>query len=144
MFDTCGIGDIEHSDEPRPATRGGLYDAPGWRPGQKIMNTHWPARPADIKHHSPGLPVTARIVWAEDAEQYVEAKATRWDSGHIYVEFRDPRLDTAGVWLKPHDVYSSAPTPRQRHRPPRLKRVEEAFGDQAAMAPEEGLQPPTS
>lgn len=78
---------------------------------------HWPPEPAALALREPGIPVTVRIVWEGDGEEYVEGTARRWDDGHVYVEVRDQRrLQGNGVWVKPQDVYRRSPNlpPRER------------------------------
>lgn len=59
--------------------------------------------------HYPGTPVIVRVVWEEYGEEFIEGLAKRWDAGHVYVEIKDVRNITNGVWVKPCDVYRSAP-----------------------------------
>lgn len=55
-----------------------------WR---QVLNEDWPINPQDFKLRlDPDTRVRARIVWEEFGEEYLEGKAVRWDSGHVYVE----------------------------------------------------------
>ncbi|WP_106539955.1 hypothetical protein [Haloactinopolyspora alba] len=76
---------------------------------RRVLNWHWPRRPRDFHKHRHGIPVTARIVWEDDGVEWIDATATRWDAGHVYVEFVDRRLATTGAWLKPCDVHRRGP-----------------------------------
>jgi hypothetical protein len=77
---------------------------------QEVLNHHWPRDPQRYRYQEPGVPVRVRIVWERDGEEYVEGMARCWDSSHVYVEVRDVRNATNGVWVKPHDVYRRLPT----------------------------------
>lgn len=70
---------------------------------------HWPAVPGGFSERDP-IPVTVRIVWARDGEEYLQGQATRWDAEHVYVRISDDRCQSNGVWLKPIDVYRRLPT----------------------------------
>lgn len=51
------------------------------------------------------IPVRARIVFAEDGEEWLDGEAERLDPGAaIYVRLHDRRVNTLGVWLHPDDV----------------------------------------
>lgn len=76
---------------------------------REVLNRHWPARPRAFTDHRPGVPVTARVVFAGDGETWLHGHAIRWDETHIYVEADDRRLRANGVWLKPDDVYRAEP-----------------------------------
>lgn len=82
-----------------------------WR---QVLNEHWPDDPRDYREHWPGIPVRARVVFADDGEVWLSGVAKRWDGGHVYVyvDPYDPRLNGNGVWLKPEDVYRQEPRER--------------------------------
>jgi hypothetical protein len=74
-----------------------------WRYWQKILN----ARPArgSFQNRSP-RPVRARITWERDGQEGVAGVATRLGfDGAIFVELKDRRCSTVGVWLSPDDVW---------------------------------------
>jgi hypothetical protein len=73
-----------------------------------VLNMHWPRKPASFKDHDP-IPVTVRVVWAQDGEEYLPGEAVRWDADHVYVRIDDARCGGNGVWVKPADVYRSLP-----------------------------------
>lgn len=53
----------------------------------------------------PPIPVRARVVFAEDGEDWLDGEAERLDPGAaIYVRLHDRRVSTLGVWLHPDDV----------------------------------------
>lgn len=91
-----------------PAERAKLY--------QKVLNTSWPQKDKtghharDIKHAQlPDgkpwrIPVTVRIVWEKDGEEFVEGIADRWTKSHAHVEVSDRRLHIPGVWVLARDV----------------------------------------
>ncbi|PSL05927.1 hypothetical protein CLV30_10379 [Haloactinopolyspora alba] len=87
----------------------GRGQPPHVRAQRRVLNKHWPRRPRDFRKHRPGIPVTARVVWERDGEEYIDATAVRWDTDHVYVEFVDNRLGANGTWLKPSDIYRSTP-----------------------------------
>lgn len=64
---------------------------------RKVLNEHWPARPASIKERARSIPVRARIVWTECGEEWLDGDAKRWDADHAYVEIVDQPLSTNGV-----------------------------------------------
>jgi len=48
--------------------------------------------------HRDAIPVTARVVWERDGEEWVDGLALRWDSDHVYVEIPyEVRLATNGA-----------------------------------------------
>jgi hypothetical protein len=48
------------------------------------------------------VPIVARIVWADDGEEYVETVALGW-SGR-YVRMSEPRYQLRAVWLDAADA----------------------------------------
>lgn len=73
-----------------------------WRYWQEVLN-RLPAR--DLPDR-PAVSVRARLVWARDGVEWVDGEARRLDPGvAIYVELRDRRCNTLGVWLSPDDVW---------------------------------------
>ena len=74
-----------------------------WRNWQKILN----ARPARGSFQNrPPAEVRARIVWERDGSEGVDGVATRLGfDGAIFVELKDRRCSTIGVWLSPDDVW---------------------------------------
>lgn len=73
---------------------------------QRVLNLSAPStRALQLMPDKGRFPVRARIVWAEDGEEWIEARATRWTRLHVFVEWRDRRLAGAiGVWLVAADV----------------------------------------
>jgi hypothetical protein len=55
----------------------------GWSPGQRILNDAG----ARLPEHAldPPAPVTARIVWQDDGEEYLETEAAGWSGQPAYV-----------------------------------------------------------
>jgi hypothetical protein len=45
-----------------------------------------------------------RVVWAVDGEQWMQGRASRWTTRHVFVELADARLATLGVWVTPAEV----------------------------------------
>lgn len=72
-----------------------------WKYWQGILN----GLNARDRPDRPPIPVQARIVFAEDGEEWLDGEAARLDPGTaIYVRLLDRRLSTLGVWLHPDDV----------------------------------------
>lgn len=72
-----------------------------WRYWQEILNA-LPAR--DLPDRVP-VAVVARVVWADDGQEWLDGEAERFDPGAaIYVRLHDRRCSTLGVWLEPDDV----------------------------------------
>jgi len=75
---------------------------------QKVTNEHWPA--SEVARSLRPLPsgqqidVTARVVFAEDGEQWLPGRAERWTRQHVCVYISDRRLQVPYVWLAPADV----------------------------------------
>ncbi|MDN5585198.1 hypothetical protein [Brevibacterium aurantiacum] len=68
---------------------------------QDVLNSHKARRRPD----RPKIPVLARLIWENDGEQWCHGHALRLDPGvAIFVELRDPRCRSTGVWLSPNDV----------------------------------------
>lgn len=74
-----------------------------WRYWKKIDN----ARPArETFQNRVPVKVRARIVWEYDGTEGVDGVATRLGfDGAIFVELKDRRCSTVGVWLSPDDVW---------------------------------------
>jgi hypothetical protein len=52
----------------------------------------------------PPVPVTARIVWEDDGEEYIETEAAGWSGQLVYVRVPDRRCRLTSVWLPAADV----------------------------------------
>ncbi|HET6918900.1 MAG TPA: hypothetical protein VFI46_05455 [Jiangellaceae bacterium] len=52
----------------------------------------------------PPVPMTARIVRAEDGEEHIETVALGWAGSDVYVRMPDTRYRFAAVWLDASDV----------------------------------------
>jgi hypothetical protein len=73
-----------------------------WSPGQKILNDTG-ARKPEHTFHQP-VPITARIVWADDGEEYIETEAIGWSGQNVYVRLPNRRYRLTSVWLDAADV----------------------------------------
>lgn len=72
---------------------------------QRLINESWPASPRTIGNAPHPIPVTARLVWEEDGQQWVQTRALRWNRRHVFVALHDRRVGAViGVWLDPADV----------------------------------------
>lgn len=79
------------------------YGTATWRYWQEIRNA-MPAR-ASFQDRPPRS-VRARIEWEHDGMEGVDGMATRQGfDGAIFVEIKDRRCSTLGVWLHPDDVW---------------------------------------
>lgn len=79
------------------------YGTATWRYWQKIVNSAG-AR-GSFQDRAP-MPVRARTEWERDGEEWVDGVATRQGfDGAIFVELKDRRCSTLGVWLRPGDVW---------------------------------------
>jgi hypothetical protein len=76
--------------------------ATGWSPGQAILNDTG-ARQPEHTFRQP-VPITARVVWADDGEEYIETEALGWSNGEVYVRLPDRRYRLTSVWLDVADV----------------------------------------
>ena len=76
--------------------------ATGWTPGQAILNDTGAKMPAHTFHHP--VPITARIVWADDGEEHVDTVALGWTGRDVYVRMSDQRYQLRAVWLDAADV----------------------------------------
>jgi hypothetical protein len=84
---------------------------PHVRAWQTVLNEVWPENPMAFSDH-PGIPVTVRIRWGRDGEEWRDGTAKRWDAEHVYVEVDDypkHRLMDHGVWVRPADVRRRTP-----------------------------------
>ncbi|AZL10115.1 hypothetical protein [Brevibacterium aurantiacum] len=79
------------------------YGTATWRYRQEIRNAA-SARPS--YQDRPPMPVRARIEWERDGTEGVDGMATRLGfDGAIFVELKDRRCSTLGIWLRPDDVW---------------------------------------
>ncbi|WP_240373011.1 hypothetical protein [Brevibacterium zhoupengii] len=79
------------------------YGTATWRYWQDIRNAV--SARASFQDRPP-LPVRARIEWARDGAEGIDGTATRLGfDGVIFVELKDRRCSTLGVWLSPDDVW---------------------------------------
>lgn len=69
---------------------------------QRILNAH---RVPDkfIDAHQP-IPVRARLVWADDGEQWINTLALSWTRRLVRVRVTDRRWQLNAVWLQTADV----------------------------------------
>jgi hypothetical protein len=61
-----------------------------WSPGQRILNDTG-ARVPEHTLHRP-VPITARIVWELDGEEYIDTVAAGWSGQLVYIRLPDPPL----------------------------------------------------
>jgi hypothetical protein len=73
-----------------------------WSPGQRILNGLG-ARVPEHTFHQP-VPITARIVWEHDGEEFIETVAAGWSGQNVYVRLPDRRYRLTSVWLDAADV----------------------------------------
>jgi hypothetical protein len=76
--------------------------ANAWSPGQAILNDTG-AREPEHTFHQP-VPITARIVWDQDGEEYADTVALGWTGRDVYVRMSDTRYQLRAVWLDAADV----------------------------------------
>jgi hypothetical protein len=50
------------------------------------------------------VPIVARIVWADDGEEYLDTVALGWTGCDVYVRMTDTRYHLRAVWLDVADV----------------------------------------
>jgi hypothetical protein len=50
------------------------------------------------------VPIAARIVWADDGEEFIETVAAGWSGQHVSVRLPDRRYRLTSVWLDASDV----------------------------------------
>jgi hypothetical protein len=50
------------------------------------------------------VPIVARIVWADDGEEFIETFAAGWTGQNVYVRLPDRRYRLTSVWLDAADV----------------------------------------
>jgi hypothetical protein len=74
----------------------------GWSPGQVIVNDTGAKEP---RHRlEPPVPITARILWDRDGEEWIETVALGWTGREVYLRMSDPRYRLRAVWLDASDV----------------------------------------
>jgi hypothetical protein len=74
----------------------------GWSPGQKILNDTGAREPKHTFHQP--VPITARIVWADDGEEHIDTRALGWTGRDVYVRMSDRRYRLTACWLDAADV----------------------------------------
>jgi hypothetical protein len=74
-------------------------------PGRRVRPSLTAPAPACPEHtfHQP-VPIVARIVWADDGEEYVETVAAGWTGQLVYARVPDRRYRLTSVWLNAADV----------------------------------------
>jgi hypothetical protein len=72
------------------------------REWQNALNERFPRHPRQIPDRDP-IYGRARIVWERDGEEWVPAKAIRWNRDHVFVVVGDPRCSAIGFWLSLQD-----------------------------------------
>jgi hypothetical protein len=60
-------------------------------------------RQTEHTFHQPA-PIVARIVWADDGEEFIETLAAGWSGQNVYVRLPDRRYRLTSVWLDAADV----------------------------------------
>ena len=87
--------------DPSEANRR-LQQTTGWSPGQPILNSTG----ARMPEHTFGqpVPITARIVWADDGEEQVDKVALGWTGKDVYVRMPDRRYRLTACWFDATDV----------------------------------------
>lgn len=79
------------------------YGTATWRYWQKVRND---AGARGSYRDRPPQRVRARVVFERDGEAFLDGAATRLGfDGAIFVELKDRRCQTIGVWLPPGDVW---------------------------------------
>lgn len=79
------------------------YGTATWRYWQKIRND---VGARGSYRDRPPVAVRARVVFERDGEVWLDGTATRLGfDGAIFVELKDRRVQTIGVWLTPGDVW---------------------------------------
>jgi hypothetical protein len=73
-----------------------------WSAGQRILNNAGAREPTH--RLDPPVPVTARIVWEDDGEEYIDTEAAGWSGQLVYVRVPDARYRLTSVWLNAADV----------------------------------------
>jgi hypothetical protein len=84
-----------------------------WSPRQAILNDTG-AREPEHTFHQP-VPIVARIVWADDGEEFIETVAAGWTGQNVYVRLPD-RLPTVGLMCPPGDGVRAGPVTRLSRR----------------------------
>jgi hypothetical protein len=82
--------------------------APPWEVGHQAILNSTGARVPEHTFNQP-VPITARIVWADDGEEFIETVAAGRSGQNVYVRLRDRRYRLASVWLKASDVSGAEP-----------------------------------
>jgi hypothetical protein len=75
---------------------------PPWDNGQAILNSTG-AREPEHTFRQP-VPVTVRVVWAEDGEERIDTVALGWTGRNVYVRMEGPMYRFTAVWLDAADV----------------------------------------
>jgi hypothetical protein len=81
--------------------RGSSVDQTPGPPGgrrQNILNESFPPNARDILDQRNPIPVSVRVVWERDGEEWIDGTATRWTDRVVFVEFgiRDRRRSECG------------------------------------------------
>jgi hypothetical protein len=58
----------------------------------------------------PTTPITARIIWEQDGEEWINTVAAGWTGRHVYVRLPGRRYRLTAAWLNATDVRRREPT----------------------------------
>jgi len=74
------------------------------------LNTSWPLRDRNGAHargiddRPQPIDVTVRVVWPDESEEHLPARALRWNQSHVFCVLGDPRIERPGIWVLARDV----------------------------------------
>ena len=74
------------------------------------LNVSWPLRDKNGRHargiddQPAPIDVTVRVLWPDETEELLPARATRWNKTHVFCIVSDPRIERPGIWVLALDV----------------------------------------
>jgi hypothetical protein len=85
--------------------RYGAFGAPSTWTFQKVRNVEYPPDGVPrLLRERDAIPVSARVVWEQDGEEWISGRAVKWVRPVVFVLISDERHGGAGLWLPAADV----------------------------------------
>ena len=74
------------------------------------LNVSWPLRDKNgwhargIEDQRNPIEVNVRVLWPDETDELLPARATRWNKSHVFCVVSDRRIERPGIWVLARDV----------------------------------------